>query len=816
MANWDVLCPVAKIIFDVNSPNYASLAADLARIAGVREAKGFWHIPFNALYVALDVAEAYGVGAVSATWAKAPPSSAPAWEEVEAALRVGGEVRPFLFEGFLMPYQKEALCFGWNLSGVHYWHPTGCLTGDTRLTINRAGKSSSITLKELVNKLNGQEGSWDKAIATRAQCSIDGHIRLNQVVNAVATGRKIVYEVETRGGLRVKGSKDHKFSTPNGFVPLEMLTVGSVVHIAGLVRSSAKRNPKTRYHLTHVRYHPYAKNNHPDNLVVMSQREHAISHGREGGWKRVIAPQVEDIVERITELGEEETFDLTMLSPNNNYVANGFVVHNSGKTCTGILCALSQPGTLVIVTRAASRIQYGREVERFTNLKAHVVRPESQLRKKDQPLDAYLQECMTEGRRAVVVLGWESVKNNLDMLKKLRAGPVIYDESHRGKSAKRWDTLPLAPLPDNPDEALAQLRKDKADADAKKGFIKDTDTGRTLFIPHVSTASAAAELARLVHKRICTTATPIKDRVRDLYAQLDLAEPNGWGNTTAWMDRYADRKPGAYGGFDTPGASNTDELNSRLTTIAHILDYRETHRALPAKRRQSIYIPPEDQVKPDASFNKAMKEAANRGPGALLEVKLQRSAQMKRKAVLDLIEDHVGSRQKVVVFTGRKADCEDLGDAVKKMAIVKKLGAQVWAAHGEQPTAVRQRIVDAYMQSDGPCVLVATGQSFGESLNLQDTDAALFVMLPYDPGQLRQWEGRFSRLGQKRPVVIYYVIAEGTVDEHVAQLLIEKLPAVEKIAKDSELAEAGSVLAGYDGMDPDKFAESVLSSLDLD
>lgn len=613
MANWDVLCPVAKIIFDVNSPNYASLAADLARIAGVREVKGFWHIPFNALYVSLDVAEAYGVGAVSATWAKAAPSSAPAWEEVEAALRAGGEVRPFLFEGFLMPYQKEALCFGWNLSGVHYWHPTG-----------------------------------------------------------------------------------------------------------------------------------------------------------------------------------------------------------SGKTCTGILCALSQPGTLVIVTRAASRIQYGREVERFTNLKAHVVRPESQLRKKDQPLDAYLQECMTEGRRAVVVLGWESVKNNLDMLKKLRAGPVIYDESHRGKSAKRWDTLPLAPLPEDPDEALAQMRKDKADADAKKGFIKDTDTGRTLFIPHVSTASAAAELARLVQKRICTTATPIKDRVRDLYAQLDLAEPNGWGNTTAWMDRYADRKPGAYGGFDTTGASNTDELNSRLTTIAHILDYRETHRALPAKRRQSIYIPPEDQVKPDASFNKAMKEAANRGPGALLEVKLQRSAQMKRKAVLDLIEDHVGSRQKIVVFTGRKADCEDLGDAVKKMAIVKKLGAQVWAAHGEQPTAVRQRIVDAYMQSDGPCVLVATGQSFGESLNLQDTDAALFVMLPYDPGQLRQWEGRFSRLGQKRPVVIYYVIAEGTVDEHVAQLLIEKLPAVEKIAKDSELAEAGSVLAGYDGMDPDKFAESVLSSLDLD
>ena len=61
-----------------------------------------------------------------------------------------------------------------------------------------------------------------------------------------------------------------------------------------------------------------------------------------------------------------------------------------------------------------------------------------------------------------------------------------------------------------------------------------------------------------------------------------------------------------------------------------------------------------------------------------------------------------------------------------------------------------------------------------------------------------------------------YVIAEGTVDEHVAQLLIEKLPAVERIARDSELAEAGGVLAGYDGMNPDEFAESVLSQLDFD
>ena len=88
-------------------------------------------------------------------------------------------------------------------------------------------------------------------------------------------------------------------------------------------------------------------------------------------------------------------------------------------------------------------------------------------------------------------------------------------------------------------------------------------------------------------------------------------------------------------------------------------------------------------------------------------------------------------------------------------------------------------------------------------------------MLPYTPGQLRQWEGRFCRLGQQRPVVIYYVIAEGTVDEHMAAILIDKLPAVEKVVEDSELAAAKDTLAGFDPNESaEAFAESVLADLD--
>ena len=306
----------------------------------------------------------------------------------------------------------------------------------------------------------------------------------------------------------------------------------------------------------------------------------------------------------------------------------------------------------------------------------------------------------------------------------------------------------------------------------------------------------------------------MKDRVRDLWAQLDIVEPDSWGSATSWLDRYADRKPGTYGGYDTTGQSNIPELTERLALVTHHIAYATTHRQLPPKRRQSVYVGAEDQIPPSAGFARELKDAQRRGATAVLEVKLAEAASRKRKAVLGLIEDHVFAGGKVVLFTGRRKDVDVLGELIRKSEAVKARGASVWAAHGDNSSEERSNIVLDYMAHPGPCVLVGTGDSFGESLNMQDTDAALFVMLPYTPGQIRQWEGRFCRLGQKRPVTIYYVVAEGSVDEHVADILIRKLPAVEQVAKDEELAAAKDVIAGFDSNErPDAFADKILSKI---
>lgn len=393
------------------------------------------------------------------------------------------------------------------------------------------------------------------------------------------------------------------------------------------------------------------------------------------------------------------------------------------------------------------------------------------------------------------------------------AAGVLVSNCHKGKNPKRYEMIPLPDIPADPEAALLQLRKEQEDMEENGGFVKENEDGRVMMVPVLNIASSAARLARKAKKRILTTATPIKDRLRDLWSQLDICEPNAWGNKTCWTTRYCDRKEGTYGGYDDKGASNVDELAARTQMLAHVVSYEETHRDLPKKRRQSLYISPEDQCESIGGYAAELRKAEKKGEKRLLEVRLQQAASRKRKAVLAAIEDHLYSGHKVVVFTGRRKDCEVLADLVRGLDVVQKRHVPVWMAYGAMSVEKRQDIVSQYMDTTGAAIIIATGQSLGESMNLQDTDAAFFVMLPYDPGTLRQWEGRFCRLNQRRPVVIYYVIAEGTVDERVASILIDKLPAVGNIAQDLELTEAKGALAGIEQTYSSgvTFAQSVLA-----
>jgi SNF2 family DNA or RNA helicase len=175
---------------------------------------------------------------------------------------------------------------------------------------------------------------------------------------------------------------------------------------------------------------------------------------------------------------------------------------------------------------------------------------------------------------------------------------------------------------------------------------------------------------------------------------------------------------------------------------------------------------------------------------------------------MELLEESVENGQKVVVFTGRREDCDKL-----TAEVTKKFGsdAAIFSGHGGTPAAVRDGIQQAYMASKGATILIGTGDAWGEGVNLQDSDLLLIAMLPYTPGQIVQWEGRVARHGQNRPVLIQYLVAEGTVDEHVAGILLDKLPAVENVAGDDSVTGLADQLRGAD--DADAIIDSIFAKM---
>lgn len=443
----------------------------------------------------------------------------------------------------------------------------------------------------------------------------------------------------------------------------------------------------------------------------------------------------------------------------------------AGKTVAAIIWMLAEPGPVVVVTRASARRQWANEIRRFTTSNPFVILPTSSMRKGDIPLSTYLS---TETGRPVIILGWDSLRDAdlYDEIQNLPSPSIVWDEAHVAKDHRRWNPRPLA-------------------------------NGKMAFDRRESVAARAGFLAPKARRRLALTATPVPDRTRDLWAQLDIVEPSCAGKYWDWAKRYCGAQEGEYG-WEDRGSTRVNELRTWLAPRTHVVRTEDVHKLLPPLRRITTYLAPEDLQRGDAEAGKAVRTAAKlakggtgtentEAAGSLLEARLLQSAARKTRHVASQVIELLQGGQKVLVFTGRRRDVTAIHER-----IAKKLpaGAKLWHAHGETPAEEREDIREEYMAHKGAACIVGTGAAWGESVNLQDTDRLIIVLLPWTWGQIRQWEGRVRRLGQSRACVIEYLVAEGTVDERISGVVLEKLAAVEEILPDEQVTGVREAVQG--------------------
>lgn len=366
--------------------------------------------------------------------------------------------------------------------------------------------------------------------------------------------------------------------------------------------------------------------------------------------------------------------------------------------------------------------------------------------------------------------------------------------------------------------------------------------GSIEFSGRENTTDYAGRIAGNSSIRFGLTATPVANLLIDLHNQLSVIEPFVWGSRHSFGMRYCDGNKAKFG-YEYKGRSNLTELKSRLSLSTYQANNAALLASLPPVRRQVTRLAVSEQDlswRPDKNQVKAAKdtgeiEGENSG---LFELQLAVAANRKRKYVCTRAVEAARDGQKVVIFLGRRAevnkyeefilkelkslDVQTPGMFVPKSAFSFAAGVPVFKASGEDSQTNRTIIRQDYMSwtEKTGAILIATGDSMGESVNLQDTDLAIFAHLPWTPRQIEQWEGRFPRLGQKRPVLLLYVLAKATVDERVGELVLNKLPAVGEIANSTvaqqleiELndtglsADDGSLLAAMlSGIDGSNFA----------
>lgn len=442
----------------------------------------------------------------------------------------------------------------------------------------------------------------------------------------------------------------------------------------------------------------------------------------------------------------------------------------SGKTICAILFALLKPGPVLIVTKADARETQRRELVRCTECTPYVIKPAGKKRVSDEwhSLRGYFDDAREQGFRPVVIVGWEQLLHWTDTLLKYPFVSVVWDEIHKAKNSKR-----------------------------EKWVLDEEGIPRARPLGNI--VDCAYQIAEAVPRRVATTATPIRNRLQDIWMQLSLTEPGAWGRTvTKFGFRYCDAKPGYNGSLDMTGTSNIPELKWRLSWATLNIPHSVTHAQMPPKRRMVLHVPAARLQKAIARSRDELRaerlaEKKNKRFGR--ERKLMDAASMKRGFVKDLVLEHTATgKGKLIVFTGRRRDAENLASEFERRC----KGVDVIMGHGGHSVTERQQMQDRYMEHPGPVVLVGTVQAWGESRNLQDTDVMVVAMLPDTPGEVDQLEGRGHRLGMNRPVLVIYPIAQGTYDETVATNLLSKLKAVEDVAKGGSIKGLSDSMRGLD------------------
>lgn len=184
----------------------------------------------------------------------------------------------------------------------------------------------------------------------------------------------------------------------------------------------------------------------------------------------------------------------------------------------------------------------------------------------------------------------------------------------------------------------------------------------------------------------------------------------------------------------------------------------------------------------------------------------------KLPAVLEYITDLLEGDTKFLVFGHH----QDVLDGIAHFMNTHRI--EHIQIDGRTPGHARHELV-THFQNDVNCrVAVLSMTAAGTGLTLTAANTVIFAELFWNPGTLRQCEDRAHRIGQVSSVNVHYLVAAGTIDEMIWDLVDHKLEVLgealngqeDKLQVDENLSRD----CNLDSITANSFIEYLLEKVD--
>ncbi|MBV9010635.1 MAG: DEAD/DEAH box helicase [Pseudonocardiales bacterium] len=322
-------------------------------------------------------------------------------------------------------------------------------------------------------------------------------------------------------------------------------------------------------------------------------------------------------------------------------------------------------------------------------------------------------------------------------------------------------------------------------------------------------ASASGKLARALRTRylLLLTATPVENRLQDLYELINLVAPGMLGTAAQFRRAHGSAGSGADTGVEA--LRNVAALRARTrqimvrhrrSEVAVLLPQRlaETVLVTPCDAERSLYSELTARIRDEARGAaptqrltlRSLARLAGSSPAAAAPTldkvgwhdlaERARAIERPRKTdeLMSRLRAHIERGEKVLVFTAFRHTLDALAAALA--------ASDVPAAcyHGSLSRRDKDAAVAAFA-GDMP-VLLST-ESAGEGRNLQFCHVMINVDLPWNPMQIEQRLGRLHRVGQEHDVLLANLVSRGTIEERILHVLESKINLFELVVGELDM-----------------------------